>query len=87
MPDGGDFKIVVKQLTRKIKVNFIDTGHGISKKNLTKIFDPFFTTREDGVGLGLSLTHQIFEDHDGSIQIESKEEVGTNVLVEIPIQT
>ncbi|MDP8203420.1 MAG: tetratricopeptide repeat protein, partial [Candidatus Tenebribacter mawsonii] len=87
MPNGGELKIVVKQLTHKIKISCIDNGHGISKKNLTKIFDPFFTTREDGVGLGLSLTHQIFEDHKGSIQIESKEKIGTKVLVEIPIQT
>ena len=87
MPDGGELKFYVEQIKNTIKVNCTDTGHGISKKNISKIFDPFFTTREDGVGLGLSLTHQIFEDHKGSMQIESKEKVGTEVIVEIPIQT
>ena len=87
MPNGGRLEINVKQIKNTIKINCTDTGQGISKKNLSKIFDPFFTTREDGVGLGLSLTHQIFEDHKGSIQIESIEKVGTKVIVEIPIQT
>ena len=85
MPNGGELKFYVEQIKNTIKVNCTDTGHGISKKNISKVFDPFFTTREDGVGLGLSLTHQIFEDHKGSIQIESKEKVGTEVIVEIPI--
>ena len=87
MPNGGELKFNVKQIKNTIKVSCADTGQGISKKNLSKIFDPFFTTREDGVGLGLSLTHQIFEDHNGSIRIESKEKIGTNAIVEIPIQT
>lgn len=87
MPNGGQLEFSIKQIKNTIKINCTDTGQGISKKNLSKIFDPFFTTREDGVGLGLSLTHQIFEDHKGSIQIESIEKVGTKVIVEIPIQT
>ena len=87
MPDGGELIFNVKQLKNKINVICADTGIGISPKNLSKIFDPFFTTREDGVGLGLSLSHQIIEDHKGSIQIESKEKVGTQVVVEIPMLT
>jgi len=86
MSEGGELKFNIEQIKNTIKISCTDTGHGISKKNLSKIFDPFFTTREDGVGLGLSLTYQIFEDHKGSIQIESKEKIGTEVVVEIPIQ-
>ncbi len=86
MPEGGELKFNIDLIMNSIRVKCTDTGHGISKKNLSKIFDPFFTTREDGVGLGLSLTYQIFEDHKGSIQIESKEKIGTEVIVEIPIQ-
>jgi len=85
MPEGGILKFKIAQLTKEIKVICEDNGHGISKENLTKIFDPFFTTREDGVGLGLSLTHQIFEDHQGTIQIDSEENVGTKVVVKIPM--
>jgi len=85
MPHGGELAFTLKQITNKITVICSDTGQGISKKNLAKIFDPFFTTREDGVGLGLSLTHQIFEDHKSTIKIESEENVGTKVIVEIPI--
>jgi len=87
MPHGGELVFTLTQTKNKITVICSDTGQGISKKNLSKIFDPFFTTREDGVGLGLSLTHQIFEDHKSTIKIESKVNIGTKVIVEIPIQT
>ena len=85
MPHGGELAFTLEQTMNKITAICSDTGQGISKKNLSKIFDPFFTTREDGVGLGLSLTHQIFEDHKSTIKIESKENIGTKVIVEIPV--
>ena len=87
MPRGGELKISAsadfnqKLLTVKIE----DTGVGISKINLSKIFDPFYTTREDGVGLGLSLCHQIISDHNGLMQVESTIDKGTTVKISFPI--
>jgi C4-dicarboxylate-specific signal transduction histidine kinase len=56
-----------------------DTGCGISEKNLGHIFKPFFTTKEVGVGtgLGLATSYQIVQSWGGSIQVQSREGVGS----------
>ncbi|HPR17619.1 MAG TPA: ATP-binding protein, partial [Candidatus Cloacimonadota bacterium] len=86
MPDGGTLNISAsfETVEREVKVVIEDSGKGISKANLAKVFDPFFTTREDGVGLGLSLCHQIIADHQGKIQMESEVNAGTKVILTFP---
>lgn len=49
-----------------------DNGPGIPPENLDKIFVPFFSTKEDGSGIGLSLSRQIMRLHGGSISAASK---------------
>ena len=70
-----------------ICITFSDTGCGISDKNIQKIFDPFFTTKDvnKGTGLGLTVSHRIIEDHNGSIEVESKVNKGTRFVVRLPI--
>jgi len=64
-----------------------DNGPGIPRKNLPRIFDPFFTTRETGTGLGLAIVHQIVENHQGEIDVESPpsgKSRGCRFLIKIP---
>jgi two-component system nitrogen regulation sensor histidine kinase NtrY len=49
----------------------IDNGPGIPEEILEQIFVPFFTTRENGSGIGLSLSRQIMRLHGGSLQVRS----------------
>jgi len=94
MLEGGTVKIVGlnKQDTRYrtpfeyVEVSVSDTGHGISKENITKIFDPFFTSKigKSGTGLGLSITHTIINAHKGTIRVESEEGKGTTFIVSLP---
>jgi len=65
-----------------------DTGCGISNENLSRIFDPFFTTKVPGkgTGLGLSITFNIIHEHNGTIEYESKENMGTKVTIKLPIK-
>ena len=51
-----------------------DYGPGIPQEILSKIFDPFFTTKDvgKGSGLGLFIVHEIIEEHDGCIAVDSK---------------
>lgn len=60
-----------------------DEGIGIPEKNLEFITDPFFTTKQDkdGLGLGLSITKKIIEEHGGKIRFESEEGKGTRIEV------
>jgi signal transduction histidine kinase len=66
------------------QVEIADTGKGISRKIVESIFDPFFTTKEKGAGLGLSISHQIVQEHHGIIEVESQPKKGTTFFVNIP---
>jgi PAS domain S-box-containing protein len=63
-----------------------DEGTGIAPETLSQITDPFFTTRQKsgGVGLGLSISSRIIEEHGGSMKFESQPGVGTTVDVILP---
>ncbi|WP_110926563.1 ATP-binding protein [Bacillus massiliglaciei] len=53
----------------KLKIQFCDNGGGIEAKNMDGIFDPYFTTKEEGTGLGLSVSRKIIEYHKGTIEV------------------
>ncbi len=88
MPEGGEFTI--KAFTKSdspkyIEITFVDTGMGIQQKHLNNIFNPFFTTKLRGTGLGLAICRRIIvERHHGKISIESEENKGTTVRVQLP---
>ncbi|MBI5249865.1 MAG: PAS domain-containing protein [Desulfomonile tiedjei] len=59
-------------------------GEPIGPEDLEKIFDPFFTTKNTGMGLGLTVSRKIVEDHSGSVSVTS-DETGTLVTVWLPL--
>lgn len=61
----------------RILIQVTDNGPGISEDDLDKVFVPFFTTKEDGSGIGLSLSRQIMRLHRGTISVQSDAEKGT----------
>ena len=67
-----------------------DNGSGIPAEYLAKIFEPFFTTKHTsgGIGLGLSVTKSIMDNHDGIVQIENRSEQGARArLVFHPVES
>jgi signal transduction histidine kinase len=90
MTKGGTLTIRVKRIRQDmgdvLRLEFSDTGHGISQKHLKEIFDPFFSTKEGngGTGLGLFISRKIVENYQGSIEVESQEHEGTTFIVEFP---
>lgn len=63
-----------------------DTGIGISKENLEKIFKPFFSTKGygKGTGLGLSFAERVIREHQGKIEVTSKQGKGTTFKIFLP---
>jgi CheY-like chemotaxis protein len=63
-----------------------DTGSGISQQDLPHIFEPFFTTKEvgKGTGLGLATVFGIIDQHQGWIEVESDQELGTTFHMFLP---
>ncbi len=100
MPNGGSLTIATRlsvvgnrlsaktenRTAKTVEISFTDTGCGIPAGEVNDIFDPFFTTREEGVGLGLSITHRIIDNHQGSIKVESREGKGTTFTIVIPVR-
>jgi signal transduction histidine kinase len=52
-----------------VMVSVVDTGTGISSRDVDRIFDPLFTTKADGMGMGLSICRAIIEAHDGRLWV------------------
>ena len=83
--DDGDNKI-------KIRMAVADTGIGISEANMSKLFirfsqvDASDTRKYGGSGLGLVITKQIVELMGGNITVQSKEDIGSTFIVEIPLK-
>ncbi len=72
-----------------VDIEIQDTGMGIAPEVLPKIFDPFFTTKDvgKGSGLGLFIVHEIIEEHDGCIAVDSAPGKGTAFLIRLPQAT
>ncbi len=67
----GRIHIVAAYTANHIEICIADNGPGISAEIMEQIFVPFFTTRENGSGIGLSLSRQIMRLHGGSLQVRS----------------
>jgi two-component system sporulation sensor kinase A len=85
MPNGGEIIVEVKQTDGQVRVSITDQGFGIPEEHLTKLGEPFFSTKQTGTGLGLAITHQIVENHGGTIKISSKLGEGTIFDVLLPL--
>jgi CheY-like chemotaxis protein len=96
MPEGGIIQVAAENLIiesrhglpvkagKYIRITIEDQGVGIAKDHLLKLFDPYFTTKQQGSGLGLSMTYSIIQKHDGHITVESQLGVGTTFHVYLP---
>ena len=78
--------VSTKKTEDRIEIHVQDNGNGISLKILDKIFQPFFTTKPtgQGTGLGLSLSYDIIKAHGGDIKVITKEEEGSEFIIELP---
>ncbi len=87
MPQGGRLQISARREEDHIVLVFADNGMGIKKEDVPHVFTPFYTTKErgHGTGLGLSTCYGIIQDHGGTIDVSSREGVGTTFTIKIPI--
>jgi two-component system sensor histidine kinase PilS (NtrC family) len=88
MPAGGTLTIEARCAENGSggQVVFQDTGIGMSEEERNLLFQPFNSSFRGGIGLGLSISFQIIEDHQGKISFESEKGCGTKVTVYIPRQ-
>ena len=85
MQKGGLLTIHARKENEFLTVTFTDTGCGIPENAKNKIFDPLFTTKPKGMGLGLAISINIIQRHEGYIDLKSKEGEGASFIVKLPI--
>jgi len=69
-----------------VVVDLEDSGAGIAQENIEKIFNPFFTTKNEGVGLGLSISSRLIEENGGRIEVNSELRKGTKFSIYLPMR-
>jgi len=97
MPEGGELSVLAKRSrlperkgrgkakeAPKVVIEVNDTGVGIAAEHLEKIFNPFFTTRPEGTGLGLSICNRLIEEHEGTLEVQSREGEGSRFTIMLP---
>ena len=88
-PDGGRIEVSLTRDIKSVKVSVSDDGIGIPKQNMDKIFDRFYqvdgshTRKQEGTGIGLSLTKELVELHKGKIEVESEEGKGATFIISL----
>ena len=85
---GGILTLSTRSLKDSVEIKVTDNGLGIPQKYINKIFDPFFTTKKigEGTGLGLNIVYRIVTKYEGTLDVESKEEIGTTFTIKFPIR-
>jgi len=88
MEDGGTLSVTLTMAGKnRAKIVFSDTGCGMSPKQVEQLFEPFSKSTTGGTGLGLSIVYQIVRDHNGTINVSSKEGKGTDITMFLPIDS
>jgi two-component system sensor kinase FixL len=69
----------------QVKISIADTGCGVSPEIADRLFMPFVTTKSEGLGVGLSISRTIVENHGGMLWFESNTDSGTTFHLTLPI--
>jgi signal transduction histidine kinase len=90
-PAGGNIKIIAEFLNGQLVMHFTDTGLGIPLEEQNKIFQPFYRGAHgrrivQGMGLGLSIAHDIVIAHGGKLELQSASGKGSDFVLFMPVK-
>lgn len=81
----GKVEIGARREGVEVRIFISDNGKGMDIRTLDRLFNPFFTTKENGTGLGLSVSDRIVKNHGGCISVNSRINEGTNFVISLPL--
>jgi len=90
--ERGSVHVLVCQVGRsgsdrpQARLEVRDTGVGMDRTQIARAFDAFYTTKENGTGLGLATVRSIVDAAEGTIEVDSAPDRGTQVVVQLPMQ-
>jgi signal transduction histidine kinase len=85
MPEGGKLEVSLEIDRKAAIIRIADEGVGIPDEIRDRIFDLYFTTKSGGSGIGLAMTYRILQLHHGGIEVQSREDRGTEFRLRIPL--
>jgi two-component system sensor histidine kinase PilS (NtrC family) len=84
MPDGGSLSIEGRLDAGRYRMRFVDTGCGMTEEERERMFHPFRSFFDGGSGIGMAIVYRIVQEHGGNLQVDSKPDQGTTIIVELP---
>jgi len=86
MPEGGTLRVSARPEGDHYRMEFHDTGHGMSDEQRARLFQPFQSFFDSGTGIGMAIVYRIVQEHGGRIAVESRAEEGTSIVLELPLR-
>ena len=83
--ESGIINIGVKVVDEQVLISIEDNGCGMSEDDLMNIKEMFYSTKKNGTGLGVALSNEIVEAHNGKLDYSSVKDKGTLCVVSLPI--
>jgi two-component system, NtrC family, sensor histidine kinase HydH len=83
--EGGIISISCGKDNTHAVIRVSDSGSGIPDEQQRKIFDLYYTTKQHGTGMGLPITQRIISQHDGTIDVTSAPDRGTEFVIRLPL--
>jgi PAS domain S-box-containing protein len=84
MPEGGHLSLSVREGGQEFILEVIDTGKGLSPRDIPYVFDPFYTTKAKGVGMNLAIAKTISREHGGDLLATNGPERGAVFTLRLP---
>lgn len=84
MPEGGLLHLNGRRDGEWVEIAIGDSGVGIPPEELPRILEPLYSTKAKGIGLGLSIAHEILSRHQGSLHVASQPGVGSVFTIRLP---
>lgn len=71
-------------ILKRVRIEVADDGVGITNEEKTRLFEPDFSTKKTGMGLGLTIVHNIILDHNGTVSVQDNQPRGAKFVIELP---
>lgn len=85
MPNGGTLSLLTSKKGNRIFIHITDTGHGMTPEQIARLGEPYFSLKgQKGTGLGMMVVFRIVEGMEGTIRINSEENIGTSISLSFP---
>lgn len=86
MPEGGTLTVRGRLSEDVYRIEFRDTGEGMTEEERKKLFQPFKSFFSSGTGLGMAIVYRIVAEHRGDIRADSRPGQGTVITIELPVR-